>query len=281
MTQTALNRRRLFDISLAEWSLHRALKAGQLDHLDFPRVAWRDFGIEAIELVNTFFKDKARDQKYLAEFKRRSDDLGVRILLIMCDHEGALGDADNSLRHQAVENHRPWLDAAKFLGCHSIRVNAHSNGTEYEQLESVADGLRRLSGYAAELGLNVLVENHGGFSSDGRWVATLIKKVDLPNCGTLPDFGNFKLADGTEYDRYQGVAEMMPFAKAVSAKAQEFDADGNEARIDYRRMLHIVLDAGYNGYVGVEYSGEQLSEPDGIRATRRLLEKIEAEFRAV
>lgn len=280
MTQAASNQGRLFEISLAEWSLHRALEGGRLDHMEFPSVARQGCGIDAIELVNTFFKDKACERKYLAEFKQRADDLGVKILLIMCDHEGELGDASESRRSQAVENHRQWLEAARFFGCHSIRVNAHSIGSETEQRERVADGLQRLCQYAADLQLNVLVENHGGFSSDGRWIASLIKDVNLPNCGTLPDFGNFKLADGTEYDRYQGVTEMMPFAKAVSAKAHYFDVAGNEARIDYRRMLRIVLDAGYHGHVGIEYSGERLSEIEGIRATRCLLEQVRTEFDA-
>ena len=246
--------------------------------MDFPKVARQEFDLGAIELVNTLFKDKARDRKYLGEFKRRADDLGVKILLIMCDHEGALGDADDANRKQAVANHYLWLDAAKYLGCHSIRVNAQSSGSEAEQKERVADGLRRLSGRAAGLGLNVLVENHGGFSSNGSWLASLIKAVNLPNCGTLPDFGNFKLADGTEYDRYQGVTEMMPFAKALSAKSHDFDAAGNEVSIDYQRMLRIVLDAGYHGYIGIEYSGERLSESEGIRATKLLLARVRDEL---
>lgn len=268
----------LFRISVAEWSLHRALESGNLNHMDFPKVARQDFDIEAIELVNTFFKDKARDRKYLAEFKKRADDLGIKILLIMCDHEGALGDADEALRKQAVENHYQWLEAAKYLGCHSIRVNAQSSGTEAEQRERVADGLRRLSEHAAGLGLNVLVENHGGLSSNGSWLASLIKTVNLPNCGTLPDFGNFKLADGMEYDRYRGVEEMMPFAKAVSAKSHDFDAAGSEVRIDYLRMLRIVLGTGYHSYMGIEYSGEKISESEGIRATKRLLERVRSEL---
>jgi L-ribulose-5-phosphate 3-epimerase len=229
-------------------------------------------------LVNTFFKDKALDQGYLTDFKKRADDLGVKVLLIMCDHEGALGDADKSKRTQAVENHYKWVEAARFLGCHSIRVNAQSSGSAEEQKTLVADGLHRLTEFAARLGLNVLVENHGGFSSDGAWLVSLIKQVNLPNCGTLPDFGNFKLADGAEYDRYQGVAEMMPFAKAVSAKAQDFDASGNEVGIDYRQMLQIVLEAGYHGYVGIEYSGDKLSEPEGVLATKKLLEKVRDEL---
>jgi sugar phosphate isomerase/epimerase len=267
-----------FKISLAEWSLHRALEAGQLDHTDFPKVAKDDCGIEAIELVNTFFKEKARDKKYLGEFKKRADDLGVNVLLIMCDHEGALGDADVKFRKQAVENHRKWLEAAKFLGCHSIRVNAQSSGSDAEQQGRVAEGLRSLSEIANPMGLNVLVENHGGLSSNAAWLVSVMKMVNLPNCGTLPDFGNFKIAEGTEYDRYRGVTEMMPFAKAVSAKSHDFDAAGNEVRIDYRKMLKIVLDAGYNGYFGIEYGGTRLDEMEGITATKRLLDQVAKEI---
>ncbi len=261
-----------FQISLAEWSLHRALESGQLNHLDFPATARNDFGIDAIELVNTFFKDKARDTAYLKQFKSLADGFGVRILLIMCDHEGMLGDADTSLRRQAVENHQRWVEAAQFFGCHSIRVNAQSAGSRDEQSQRVADGLRQLAQFAAPAGLNVLVENHGGLSSDATWLVSVIEEVNLPNCGALPDFGNFKLADGSEYDRYLGVAQMMPYARAISAKSTDFDAQGNEARIDYPRMLKIVLDAGYRGYLGIEYSGTTLSEPEGIRATKRILE---------
>jgi L-ribulose-5-phosphate 3-epimerase len=263
----------LFSISLAEWSLHRALFARQLDHLDFPRTAKEDYGIDAVEYVNQFFKDKAKDEKYLAELKKRCGDLGVRSVLIMCDNEGALGDADDKKRTQAVENHYKWVDAAKYLGCHSIRVNAHSSGTPDEQRDRVADGLRRLTEYGAKQDINVIVENHGGLSSDGGWLASVIKKVDHSRCGTLPDFGNFK-----EYDRYQGVKEMMPFAKGVSAKSHDFDEQGNEVHTDYRKMLKIVLDAGYHGYLGIEYEGNKLSEPEGIKATKRLLEKVREEL---
>jgi sugar phosphate isomerase/epimerase len=272
----------LFEISLAEWSLHRALFANKLDHLDFPKAAKQDYGIDAIELVNQFFKDKAQDRKYLADFKRRSDDLGVRILLIMIDDEGALGDPDEAKRRRAVENHYKWVEAAKFFGCHSIRVNAETEGagTFAEQQERAADGLRRLSEFGRQHGLNVIVENHGGLSSNGAWLAGVMKKVNLPNCGTLPDFGNFDVAKGQTYDRYKGVAEMMPFAKAVSAKSHDFDAAGNEMHTDYRRMMKLVLDAGYRGYVGIEYEGDKLSEPEGIRATKRLLERVREELAA-
>jgi L-ribulose-5-phosphate 3-epimerase len=268
----------LFRISLAEWSLHRTLFAGKLDNLDFARTAKNDFEIEAVEYVNQFFKDKAQDQKYLAEMKKRAADLGVRSVLIMVDDEGALGDADEARRKQAVENHYKWVEAARFLGCHSIRVNAQSQGSYQEQLERAADGLRRLTEFGSAHQINVIVENHGGLSSNGEWLASVMKRVNHPRCGTLPDFGNFNLGNGQQYDRYKGVRELMPFAKGVSAKSGDFDEQGNEKNIDYPRMMKIVLDAGYAGYIGIEYSGSRLSEPEGIRATKKLLERLRGEL---
>jgi sugar phosphate isomerase/epimerase len=264
----------LFEISLAEWSLHRTLRAGKLDNLDFAKFAKSEFGIEAVEFVNQFFKDKAKDQKYLADLKQRAADEGVKTLLIMIDGEGQLGDPDEAKRKQAVENHYQWVEAAKFLGCHSIRVNAGSQGKYEEQQTRATDGLRRLSEFAAPHGLNVIVENHGGLSSNGEWLAGVIRAVDLPNCGTLPDFGNFNLGGGKSYDRYKGVTELMPFAKAVSAKSHAFDAEGNETHTDFRKMMKIVLDAGYRGYVGIEWEGGKPSEVEGIRLTQKLLEKV-------
>lgn len=263
-----------YKISLAEWSLHRALRAGQLDNLDFAKTAKNDYGIEAIEYVNQFFKDKAKDSKYLGELKTRAADLGVKSVLIMIDGEGALGDPDEGKRKQAVENHYRWVEAAKFLGCHSIRVNAQSKGSYEEQKKLAADGLRRLSEFGASHQIGVIVENHGGLSSNGAWLASVIKEAALENCGTLPDFGNFRVGKDEEYDRYKGVTELMPFAKAVSAKSYDFDEAGNETQIDYRRMMKIVVDAGYHGYVGIEYEGGRLSEPEGIKATKRLLERV-------
>jgi L-ribulose-5-phosphate 3-epimerase len=268
----------LFKISLAEWSLHRTLFDGKLDNLDFPAFAKNECGIDAVEYVNQFFKDKARDEKYLADLKKRCDDLGVTSVLIMCDGEGELGDPDDAARTKAVENHHQWVEAAKFLGCHSIRVNAASRGSRDEQVKLAADGLRKLSEFGAKHDINVIVENHGGWSSNGAWLAEVMKTVDLPNCGTLPDFGNFQTGPDEWYDRYQGVAELMPFAKGVSAKSHEFDAEGNEVRTDYRKMVKIVLDAGYHGYIGVEWEGGEPGEHDGIMLTKRLLEKVRDEL---
>jgi L-ribulose-5-phosphate 3-epimerase len=259
----------LFKISLAEWSLNKSIFGGKISNLDFPRVAKREFGIDAVEYVNQFFKDKAKDEKYLADLNQRAADEGVKNLLIMIDGEGKLGDADEAKRKQAVENHHKWVEAAKTLGCHTIRVNAASDGTYEEQIGRAADGLARLSEFAGTFDINVVVENHGGLSSNGKWLATVIAKVGRTNCGTLPDFGNFG-----SYDRYQGVTELMPYAKAVSAKSYDFDAEGNETTIDYERMMKIVLDAGYRGYVGIEYEGKRLPDMEGIAATKKLLERV-------
>lgn len=262
-----------FKISLAQWSLHKALQSRQLDHLDFAKVARTEFDIGAIEYVNTFFKDKARDAAYLAEMNRRAKDHGVFQHLIMCDGEGRLGDPDPGARTQAVENHYKWVDAAKVLGCITIRVNAASEGTPEEQQKLAADGLRRLTEYGARQDINVIVENHGGLSSHGDWLAGVMKLVNHPRCGTLPDFGNFY-----EYDRYQGVADMMPYAKAVSAKSHDFDERGEETTKDYRRLLRIVTGAGFHSWIGIEYEGDRLSEREGIAKTKALLERIRSEL---
>ena len=279
-----------FKISLAEWSLHRTIQNGDLDHLDLCKVAKNDFGLDAVEYVNSFFFDKAQDQSYLKEMKQRADDLGVKSLLIMCDNEGSLGDPDPVARTKAVENHYKWVDAAKFLGCHSIRVNAYlteslygtstgnynTTGSYENQINLAADGLRRLTEFGDTIGINTIVENHGGLSSNGKWLAAVMEKVDHPRVGTLPDFGNFRIQGEEWYDRYKGVEELMPYAKAVSAKSHDFDSQGNEINTDYYKMMKIVLDAGYNSHVGIEYEGTAHSEMEGIRLTLELLKKVRA-----
>jgi L-ribulose-5-phosphate 3-epimerase len=267
-----------FRISLAEWSFNRTLFGNKMTNLDFPVLARKAFGIEVVEYVNQFWMDKAEDKGYLAELKKRCDDNGVKSGLIMCDREGAIGDADAAARTKAVENHYKWVTAAAYLGCHSIRVNAQSSGTFGAQLDHATDGLHRLSEFAKQHNINVLVENHGGYSSNGKWLASVIEQVGLPNCGTLPDFGNFNIAQGKPYDRYLGTTELMPLARGVSAKSYAFDAKGNETTIDYLRMLRIVRDAGYRGYVGVEFEGRNMEETEGVRATQKLLERVRTEL---
>jgi sugar phosphate isomerase/epimerase len=295
----------LFKISLAEWSVNslvfgdkiqklgwvkfadmlqndydNLMKGNPMTNLEFPKFArWLD--IEAVEFVNTCFFNKAENKEYMAELKNTCEGEGIKSLLIMCDAEGALGDSDEGKRKQAVENHYKWVNAAAYLGCHSIRVNAQSQGAPEEQMKLASDGLRKLCEFADKANINVLVENHGGLSSNGEWLVGVMKMTDHKRVGTLPDFGNFVInrMTGESYDRYKGVEEMMPFAKAVSAKSTEFDKEGNESNTDYFRVMKTVLDAGYRGYVGIEFEGGGMTQPEGICATKRLLERIREEYK--
>lgn len=287
--ETASSKKMFFEISLAQWSLHKALGVRgdkpTLDHLDFAAKARNDFGIGGIEYVNQFFKDKAKDMAFLKQMNQRAADHDVKQLLIMIDREGGLAETDDKVRTAAVENHYKWVDAAQFLGCHSIRVNAFSQSDKMEEAAKAAvDGLGKLAMYAKEGNINVIVENHGGFSSNGAWLKGVMDQIGMDNCGTLPDFGNFCIRrDGgqpwegecvEEYDRYQGVTELMTHAKAVSAKTHDFDTTGNEIHTDYMKIMKIVKDAGYTGFVGIEYEGDKLTEEEGIKATKALLEKV-------
>ena len=271
---SACSREPRFKISLAEWSLHKALFGNMLDNLEFPVKAKRDFGITAVEYVSVFFNQLEQDPNYLGELKRITDYHGITNVLIMVDGAGNLGEDTEEGRDKTVENHVKWVEAARFLGCHSIRVNAGGPGTREDLAENVTRGLHKLGEYAQTRGINVIVENHGGFSSDGSWLSSVIRNVGLPNVGTLPDFGNFRINREEQYDRYQGMEELMPFAKGVSAKSYDFDSDGNETTIDFERMIKIVKKSGYRGYIGIEYEGSNFTEDEGIMLTKRLLEKL-------
>ena len=254
-------------ISLAQWTINRDIRSGKVDNLDFAKVA-SDHGIKAIEYVNQFFMDKAKDKAYLGEMKKRAADLGVKSLLIMCDREGNLGETDKARRGKAVDNHRKWLDAAEFLGCHSIRVNARSFGTWEEQVKLAADGLAKLTDLGAKQSLNVIVENHGGLSSNADWLAEVIAKVDHPRCGTLPDTGNFRIKPGESYDSYRGVKKLLPWAKGLSVKDMAWDDKGNSMPLDYVRMFKLVLAEGFSGYCGIEFGGFA-----GLNQSRETLQK--------
>jgi sugar phosphate isomerase/epimerase len=270
-----------FKISLAQWSLHRSFNDNKLKAEEFPVIAREQFNIDAVEYVNSLYAKYATTSEFWAELKQRATDHGVRSLLIMVDDEGDLGNPDDKKRKKAVENHYKWVDHAKTLGCHSIRVNGFGDGNKEEVGNALVDGMGALGEYAAKVDINVVIENHGLYSSDGKWVADVITRIGKGNCGTLPDFGNFCTArkwgstqDGTcpeVYDRYLGVKEMLPFAKGVSAKSYRFDNNGQETTIDYGKMLSIVKESGFTGFIGIEYEGSELSETDGIIATRNLL----------
>ena len=260
-------------VSLAQWSLHRMLQAGELSAEDFPTFTRERFGITGVEYVNSFFKDRSTDDAWLSALDTRCKEAGVKSVLIMIDGEGALGDPDRSARSTAVENHSRWLHAAAALGCHGIRVNVPSKGTPEQQRDLCATGLSDLLERADAMNLNVMIENHGGLSSNGGWLSSLIALVDHPRLGSLPDFGNFILDWDTHemYDRYQGVDELLPYAKALSAKSHDFDESGNETHTDYGRMFELVRKHGYTGWIGVEYEGDALPEVEGIERTRDLL----------
>lgn len=267
-----------FSISLAQWSLNKELFAKEIDNLDFPLVSRRDYDISIVEYVNQFFKDKAEDSAYLNDLLQRCRDNGVTNHLIMVDGEGNLGDKDAGKRMQAIENHYKWVNAAKFLGCTSIRVNAYGEGTAEEVKNYAIEGLSKLAEYAEKENINVIVENHGGYTSDGSWLAAVMQGVNRPSVGTLPDFGNFCIKYGPngceeQYDRYKGVEEMMPFAKGASAKSYDFDENGNCIETDYKRMLKIVKDSGFKGIIGIEYEGSNLPASEGIKKTKELLER--------
>jgi sugar phosphate isomerase/epimerase len=253
--------------------LHRALGKGTITNLDFPRITKKTYGLDAVEYVSIYFKGKSEDNGYLTALKDSCTKYGVKSLLIMVDGEGSLADTSLAVRTKAVENHYKWVKAAKFLGCHSIRVNAAGKGTMGQMQAAAIDALGKLSEYAAGYGINVIVENHGGNSSIGKWLVEIMKTVNKPNCGVLPDLGNFY-----EYDRYAGVTEMMPFAKGVSGKTYDFDAEGNETKVDYVKMMKIISDSKYTGYIDVEYEGNKLSEDEGIKASIALINKVIAPY---
>lgn len=256
-------------LSLAAWSMHRMFFAREIDQLGMVALA-AELGFPALELVNTFFPSP--QLAYLRRLRQAADEAGVAIPLIMCDGEGDMASPDPAERGLAVRMHQKWIDVAALLGCHAIRANVR--GSEPSEpdagLERAAESFAALCDAAAEQGLNVLIENHWGLSSQPAWLMELQRRVDRSNFGTLPDFGNFP----EEVDRYDAIEQMLPRAKAVSAKCYDFDAAGDETRIDFARIVELVKRSGYQGYVGVEYEGKRLDERDGILAGKRLVERL-------
>ncbi|WP_350293692.1 sugar phosphate isomerase/epimerase family protein [uncultured Croceitalea sp.] len=285
-----------FKLSLAQWSINRMIRNDGVDPYTFAEKA-KAWGFTGLEYVSQLYRAELEAENYSAEAMQNFVDKnnaaakkhGLTNLLIMIDGEGPLASTDSNERAAAVKNHYKWVDAAAAMGCHSIRVNLQGTMESEAWVEASVDGLTQLATYAKEKNVNVIVENHGGPSSNASWLASVMQKVNMDNCGTLPDFGNFcvKREDGSyyeskcleEYDKYLGVTQLMPYAKAVSAKAYDFDEGGNEAEIDYIKMMRIVKEAGYTGYVGVEYEGNELGEEAGIIATRDLLLKVQEQLK--
>ena len=269
-------------ISLAQWSLNKAIKSGELSPLDFAKKA-RSFDIDAIEYVSGLYTNhtdilkKISMQKLSKELLKRSDDYGIDNVLIMIDSQGSLASSNKKERLKAIDNHKKWIDFSYEIGCETMRVNLSGETKLDRWTENSIKSLTELSDYNKNI--NVVVENHGGLSSNGKYLSNVMSKVNIDNCGTLPDFGNFCI-DGSPracnewYDIYKGVEELMPYAHAVSAKSYDFDDSGNETKINYSKMIDIVKKAGYKGYIGIEYEGSRMSEDDGIIATKKLLEKL-------
>lgn len=277
------NSKKELKISLAQWSLHKQIEAGSLNPIDFASISMERYQINAVDYVNSFYLDKATNEKFWIEMKNRSDQAGVKNLVMMVDDEGDLGNANIKERIQSVENHIKWLNASKLLGCETVRVNAFGASNKKVYKDALIDGMSRLAKYALKLNLNLVIENHGLYSSDAAFMAEIIKEVNMPNFGALPDFGNWCLAQkwGTTqfecemvYDRYQGVAELLPYAKSVSAKSYNFNSDGEDKIIDYYKMIEIIKNSNYNGYIGIEYEGVELEEHQGIIKTKQLLQKV-------
>lgn len=270
-------------ISLAQWSLHRALERGDLKAVNFPMVAKKEFGISAVEYVNEFYADELHNASFWDNLKRDTDAEGIQNVLIMVDKEGELGAAKTLERTRAVDRHRSWIEAARRLGCAAIRVNAFGKGDPNTLREALIDGLGMLAEAGSEADISILVENHGLHTSDAGFITGILSAVNNPYLGTLPDFGNWCLnkewgstKDGSctnSYDPVKGLQEMLPFAKGVSAKSYDFGPDGAETRLPYKALLQEVKDSGFNGYIGIEYEGDRLSEAQGIRATKALIEK--------
>ena len=282
-----------FKLSLAQWSLHKNIKYGDMDPYDFAQVA-KSFNFSGIEYVTALYDNvmKVRDgdmSKAITFWARKNKKLAeindIKNVLIMIDEIEGLAEENKSRRLKAVDNHKMWIDAAEIMGCESVRLNLYGSSNAEKWKDLSIKSLSDLGSYAKNSGVNVIVENHGRISSDIPKLMDVIYGVNMDNVGTLPDFGNFCMADEgygsvfdgsceTVYDFYKGVEEMMPKAFAVSAKSNDFDENGDEKTIDYMRMMKIVKSFGYTGYIGVEYEGNRLSEEEGIKATRDLLIKI-------
>ncbi|GAA4268464.1 hypothetical protein GCM10022257_05650 [Hyunsoonleella aestuarii] len=273
----------LFKISLAQWSLHREIETGKIDPFDFPKVA-KELGFDAVEWVDQLFEkeiDSMGFQTVIEKWKEESEKHNVKNVLIMVDRAGDLSHSNLEVRNEAVEQHKKYVDAAAYLGCHAIRVNTFGTFDPDEWVKTTYDGLKKLSQYAATKNISVLPENHGWYSSDPRLLIPVLDSINMTNCGTLADFGNWCIRRtqdenwgdcAEEYpDKYEGFERLMTKALAVSAKAYEFDENGNETTLDFNRFLRLVADAGYKDYVSVEYENETLDERKGILATKQLL----------
>ncbi|GAB5561933.1 MAG: hypothetical protein SynsKO_35800 [Synoicihabitans sp.] len=293
-----------FTLSLSQWGFHRAIFGDARDNYqDFittlhrapddvlrgdmdPRdIVWRarELGVGVVDLVNILWFGHGQDGPWLADFKARARDAGVTFGVLMCDQLGRIAAKDSAERKRSISGHLDWMETAAELGCPFLRVNPYGDGSYLEQLKRGAETLHELADRSSDFGLEILVENHGHPGSNGAWLAMLIEQADHPRLGTYTDLDNFFMGGWNHdpqrrYDRTQGLFDLAPYTKAISAKTHDFGPDGEETTIDYQACLKILLDAGFTGLVGAEYEGHRLSEAEGSRLTVELLRREQKRF---
>lgn len=257
---------------------------GPRDPMDFPRLARDAYGLEAIELEASLHYAHVRNDAYFARLRQQCDASGVRCVVISNMWEGNLASLQGQ-PEQTARNYHRWVDIAAIMGCRLLTVNVNARRGNRDLLAArAAEGLVALTSYSGPRGITVLVENHGWYSAYPPWLVGIMETVNSPFCKLSVDLGNFctRWDSGQcveqQYDPYEGVALMMPHARHVSAKMLGFDERGNDVRTDYVRMLRIIRDAGYQGYIGIEYAGDQLSPDHGIRASLALLRRATSEL---
>ena len=294
------------DIGLQMYSFAPLIMQGKFDLLGFPDLVKNTYGINGAEYWSIPFMGRENDRDFLNDLKRRSDDNGVDNLIILVDdidiktmQSGpSLASSNKNDRDTAIDYHKKWVDVAKNIGCHSIRINLRSEEENDQKiLENSSESISKLIEFSKQDIISIVIENHGGITGDADWLVSLMKNVDSKHLGTLPDFGtyNFCIKRGNlnfqslsencedQYDKYLGVKKLMPYAKGVSAKSHEFDKDGEELSTNYSRMIKIISESNYKGYITIEYEGAMkgmfggegtyLSPHEGILATKKLINK--------
>ena len=294
------------DIGLQMYSFAPLIMQGKFDLLGFPDLVKNTYGINGAEYWSIPFMGRENDKDFLNDIKRRSDDNGVDNLIILVDdidiktmQSGpSLASSNKNDRDTAIDYHKKWIDVAKEIGCHSIRVNLKSDESDNKKiLDNSSESISRLIEFSKQDNISIVIENHGGITADADWLVSLIKNVDNKYVGTLPDFGdyNFCVDRGAlnfddigkvcknQYDKYLGVKKLMPYAKGVSAKSHEFGKDGEELSTNYSRMIKIISESNYKGYITIEYEGAMmgmfggegtyLNPHEGILATKKLINK--------
>ena len=294
------------DIGLQMYSFAPLIMQGKFDLLGFPDLVKNTYGINGAEYWSIPFMGRENDKDFLNDLKRRSDDIGVDNLIILVDdidiktmQSGpSLASSNKNDRDTAIDYHKKWVDVAKNIGCHSIRINLRSEEENDQKiLENSSESISKLIEFSKQDNISIVIENHGGITGDADWLVSLMKNVDSKHLGTLPDFGtyNFCIKRGNlnfqslsencedQYDKYLGVKKLMPYAKGVSAKSHEFDKDGEELSTNYSRMIKIISESNYKGYITIEYEGAMkgmfggegtyLNPHEGILATKKLINK--------